>query len=100
MPQTPCPEHADRHGAGVGLVAEETRPRPQLAGAPFGHGQPSDPRRSILPRGNAGWGEHGDQDCEALGYLAFVTGPNNASEMSSLMTRGTLAGPAERVVPR
>jgi hypothetical protein len=65
------------------LTARNAQPRPRLHRAPFGVVLPSDPRRSILPRGNAGWGEHGDQDCEALGYLAFVTGPNNASVLSS-----------------
>jgi hypothetical protein len=66
----------------------KTRPRPRLAGAPFGQLQPSDPHRSILPRGRAGWSVQGDQKRTALGYLAFRTGLNNASVLSRLIAHG------------
>jgi hypothetical protein len=49
---------------------------------------PGDPRPGIVARGGAGWPVRGDQECEAPQDLAFRTGPNNASEMSSLMARG------------
>jgi hypothetical protein len=80
---------ADRHGAGVDSITPKARPRPRLAGAPFGMDMPSDPRRGTVPRGGASWSEHGDQTRKTPQYLAIRTGPNNASVLSRLMARGT-----------
>ena len=94
-----CGMDADRHGAGVESHGREGSTPATARGSTVRHGQPSDPRRGILPRGGAGWPERGDQEDKAPGSLAFRTGPNNASVLSRLMARGTLAGPADRLTP-
>jgi len=107
------------HGRGVAPVSQKTwrtgvrgsprrrrrpdhpqnRPRPGPYRAPFGQLQPSDPRRSILPRGDAGWAERGDQEGKALGYLACRAGPNTASVSLRLTAPGAHPEPSPLVVP-
>jgi hypothetical protein len=66
----------------------DTIPTPAMAqSSTVRDGCPSDPRSGILPRGGAGWAERGDGFRQALRYLAFVTDPNTASEMSRRRSR-------------
>jgi hypothetical protein len=61
----------------------QTRLRPELAGSTVRRAPPSDPRLGILLRGSAGWAERDDHSRKALQDLAFRTGQDNASVLST-----------------
>jgi hypothetical protein len=75
----PLPRHADRHGAGVNLNAQETDPGQGSRGAPFG----MDTQRSA-PRHPTAWrcwlAQVRRSETQGTRYLAFRTGRNNASK--------------------